>query len=497
MARSRATIGRMTRDPNRPVREAWIVEAVRTPDRPLRRRARERPAGRPRRRRPARGRGPRRHRPGARRGRHPRLRQPGRRGQPRRRPDGAAARRLPGRGRRPDRQPAVRLGAPGDQLGRARDRGRRRRRVHRRRRRIDDPRAVRPAQGRGRLGPRRARARRHDARLALRQPAPGRAALPVLDGRDRRERRRALGRQPRAPGRLRAREPAARGRGHRGRPVRRPDRAGRGPAATRATRSSSRATSIRAPTRASRPSRSCGPPSVRRAARSRPATARASTTAPRRCWSSRRTAPARSGSARWPACVSTAVAGVDPAVMGVGPVPATRKALERAGIDVDDLDLVELNEAFASQSLVCIDELGLDPAKVNVNGGAIALGHPLGMSGGRLVTMLIHELRADRRPLRPRHDVHRRRPGHRDGRRADRGLGARSLDHQAGRTRGRRRPRIQATSATSRPTTISSGGLRDQEPEERVVDLARRTAAGLVIRDGRQVRRRRARPARS
>ena len=91
--------------------------------------------------------------------------------------------------------------------------------------------------------------------------------------------------------------------------------------------------------------------------------------------------------------ISTAVAGVDPAVMGVGPVPATRKALERAGLGVDDLDLVELNEAFASQSLVCIDELGLDPAKVNVNGGAIALGHPLGMSGGRLITMLTHELR--------------------------------------------------------------------------------------------------------
>jgi 3-oxoadipyl-CoA thiolase len=91
--------------------------------------------------------------------------------------------------------------------------------------------------------------------------------------------------------------------------------------------------------------------------------------------------------------IATAVAGVDPAVMGVGPVPATRKALERAGIAVEDLDLVELNEAFASQSLVCIDELGLDPARVNVNGGAIALGHPLGMSGGRLITMLTHELR--------------------------------------------------------------------------------------------------------
>jgi 3-oxoadipyl-CoA thiolase len=91
--------------------------------------------------------------------------------------------------------------------------------------------------------------------------------------------------------------------------------------------------------------------------------------------------------------VSTAVAGVDPAIMGYGPVPATRKALERAGISVADLDLIELNEAFASQSIVCIDELGLDPAKVNVNGGAIALGHPLGMSGARLITMLSHELR--------------------------------------------------------------------------------------------------------
>jgi 3-oxoadipyl-CoA thiolase len=91
--------------------------------------------------------------------------------------------------------------------------------------------------------------------------------------------------------------------------------------------------------------------------------------------------------------VSTAVAGVDPAIMGYGPVPATRKALERAGITAADLDLIELNEAFASQSIVCIDELGLDPDRVNVNGGAIALGHPLGMSGGRLITMLTHELR--------------------------------------------------------------------------------------------------------
>jgi 3-oxoadipyl-CoA thiolase len=90
--------------------------------------------------------------------------------------------------------------------------------------------------------------------------------------------------------------------------------------------------------------------------------------------------------------IATAVAGVDPAVMGLGPIPATRKVLERAGLTVDDLDLVELNEAFASQSLACIRELGLDPERVNVNGGAIAMGHPLGMSGARLITMLAHEL---------------------------------------------------------------------------------------------------------
>jgi len=92
--------------------------------------------------------------------------------------------------------------------------------------------------------------------------------------------------------------------------------------------------------------------------------------------------------------VSTAVAGVDPSVMGMGPVPATRKALERAGLTVADLDLVEINEAFASQSVACLRELELDPSRVNVNGGAIALGHPLGMSGARLAIMLIHELRA-------------------------------------------------------------------------------------------------------
>ena len=91
--------------------------------------------------------------------------------------------------------------------------------------------------------------------------------------------------------------------------------------------------------------------------------------------------------------VGSAVAGVDPRVMGIGPVPAVRKLLERTGLAVGDLDLVELNEAFASQSLVVIRELGLDDERVNVNGGAIAIGHPLGMSGARLVVSLLHELR--------------------------------------------------------------------------------------------------------
>jgi 3-oxoadipyl-CoA thiolase len=93
------------------------------------------------------------------------------------------------------------------------------------------------------------------------------------------------------------------------------------------------------------------------------------------------------------AFVRSAVAGVDPRVMGIGPVPAVRKVLERAGVRPGDLDLVELNEAFASQSLAVIRELGLDPERVNVNGGAIAIGHPLGMSGARLVVTLLHELR--------------------------------------------------------------------------------------------------------
>jgi acetyl-CoA acetyltransferase family protein len=91
--------------------------------------------------------------------------------------------------------------------------------------------------------------------------------------------------------------------------------------------------------------------------------------------------------------ISMAVAGVDPAVMGIGPVAATRKALSRAGLTVNDLDLIELNEAFASQSIACIRELDLDMEKVNVNGGSIALGHPLGCSGARIATTLLHEMK--------------------------------------------------------------------------------------------------------
>jgi 3-oxoadipyl-CoA thiolase len=91
--------------------------------------------------------------------------------------------------------------------------------------------------------------------------------------------------------------------------------------------------------------------------------------------------------------VGSAVAGVDPRVMGIGPVPAVRKLLDRTGVGIGDVDLVELNEAFASQSLVVIRELGIDEEKVNVNGGAIAIGHPLGMSGARLTVSLLHELR--------------------------------------------------------------------------------------------------------
>jgi acetyl-CoA acetyltransferase family protein len=89
----------------------------------------------------------------------------------------------------------------------------------------------------------------------------------------------------------------------------------------------------------------------------------------------------------------SAAAGVDPGCMGLGPIPAVRKALSRAGWKADDLDVIEINEAFASQSLACVRDLGLDLSRVNPNGGAIALGHPLGCSGARIVTTLVHEMK--------------------------------------------------------------------------------------------------------
>lgn len=90
--------------------------------------------------------------------------------------------------------------------------------------------------------------------------------------------------------------------------------------------------------------------------------------------------------------LASAASGVDPAIMGIGPVEATRKALKRAGLSIEDIGLFELNEAFASQSIACIRELGIDPSKVNVNGGSIAIGHPLGCSGARISTTLLHEM---------------------------------------------------------------------------------------------------------
>ena len=94
--------------------------------------------------------------------------------------------------------------------------------------------------------------------------------------------------------------------------------------------------------------------------------------------------------------------GVDPKIMGIGPVPAVRKVLERAGLETTTIDLFELNEAFAAQSLAVMRELGLDPARVNVNGGAIALGHPIGASGARVLTTLVYALRAREAALRRR-----------------------------------------------------------------------------------------------
>ena len=264
-------------------------------------------------------------------------------------------------------------------LDRACGRGRRRRRVHRRWRRIDDTGAVRDGEARDRPGTV-ARASLQDTTLGWRFVNPklanchpysmGETAENVAErwgvSRERQD--------------VRARKPPAGGRGHRGWPLRRPARPGRGAAAE--GRPGGRR-------RDEHPADS----TLEALAKLRPAFAAdgGSVTAGNASGINDGASAvllveaerARElGLHPMARVVSTAVVGVDPSVMGIGPIPASRKALARAGIGVEDLDLIELNEAFASQSLVCIDELGLDPSKVNVNGGAIALGHPLGMAAG-------------------------------------------------------------------------------------------------------------------
>ena len=219
------------------------------------------------------------------------------------------------------------------------------------------------------------------------------------------------------------------------------------------------------------------------------------------------------------AFVGSAVAGVDPRVMGIGPVPAVRKLLERAGIDVADLDLVELNEAFASQSLVVIRELGLDPERVNVNGGAIAIGHPLGMSGARLVVTLLHELRRRGGQVRARDPVRRSRPGPGGPLRAlmdapsstsssafaSAGTWTGSSTRTTGRRRSQRgstprsfvsrprsprtRPRYSGRSTTTPGFALSSSGSKPSHagsPARRSRTRTRSSAATACVRSGRR-----------
>ena len=116
--------------------------------------------------------------------------------------------------------------------------------------------------------------------------------------------------------------------------------------------------------------------------------------------------------------VSTGVSGLSPEIMGLGPVEASKQALDRAGLTVDDIDLVEINEAFAAQVIPSYRDLGIPLDKLNVNGGAIAVGHPFGMTGARITGTLINSPPVPRQAVRPGDDVRRRRPGHGDGHRA-------------------------------------------------------------------------------
>ncbi len=234
----------------------------------------------------------------------------------------------------------------------------------------------------------------HDTALGLApgQPAAGGALLDRVDGRDGRERRRALRDRARRAGSLRAPEPRPRGRGRRRGAVRR------------------RAGAVEAP------SAGGGDPvvvagdegprtdsSLEKLARLRPAFRDGGTVTAGNastlndgaaCLVLASAERAEAIGARPLArIVSIGVAGVDPAYMGMGPVPAIRRALDAAGLGIDQIDLIEINEAFAAQVLACIGELGIEEERLNVNGGAIALGHPLGCSGARILTTLVWELR--------------------------------------------------------------------------------------------------------
>ena len=227
-----------------------------------------------------------------------------------------------------------------------------------------------------------------------REPAALAAARGVRrpdDGAHRREPGRAVRHHARGAGRVRPAQPGAGLRGHRGGPVRRRDRARAGAGAARVRRRSSPSTSI--PRHTSLEQLAALQPFFKEGG---------SVTAGNSSGRNDGAAclvlmSAEAARARGVAPLATirghAVAGVDPRSMGIGPVPASRKALERAGLTLADIGLVEINEAFAAQTIACVRELGLDEETLNVNGGAIALGHPLGCSGARILTTLLHEMR--------------------------------------------------------------------------------------------------------
>ncbi len=197
--------------------------------------------------------------------------------------------------------------------------------------------------------------------------------------------------EPRGPGRLRPAQPPARGRRRRGRAAS-PRRSSRSRLQRGGKRSSS--TPTRGPGRTPRWRRwrRCGRSSAR-AARSPPATPRPSTTAPPACWSPPRRGSNGSAPSPWPESSPAASPASTPPTWASARSTAIPRALAAAGLDLDQIDLIELNEAFASQVLACARELGIDEDRLNVNGGAIALGHPLGCSGARLATTLVRELR--------------------------------------------------------------------------------------------------------